>query len=106
MILTQVGPASGRTLQALQVALDVEGLAEERAAGRDAATDARRYLGAVKPPRGEVRVLGERHRPQPDLHGAGAAGPHVPARRIPGPLTVHVAIRGQHTRTLSRAAGD
>src|SRR3954447_23671941 len=96
----QLGELAAAALQALQVALDVEGLAEERAAGRDAATDARRYLGAVKLPRGEVRVLGERHGRQPDLHGAGAAGPHVPARRVPGPLAVHVAIGRQHTDAI------
>lgn len=75
----QLGEPAAAVLHALQVALDVEGLAEECAAGRDAATDAAGHLGVVKLPRGEVCVLGERQGPQPDLHGAGAGCSHVPA---------------------------
>ena len=42
-----------------------------------------------------VDVLGERDRGQPQLDGPRAGPLHGPVVRIPGPLTVHVAVRRQ-----------
>jgi len=47
------------------------------------------------PEGGVIDVLGEGDGRQPQFHGARAGPLHVPHRRVPGPLTVHVAVARQ-----------
>ena len=46
---------------------------------------------------GEVGVVGEGDRGQPELERAPAAGLHVAARSVPRPLRMDVAVGNQHS---------
>ena len=95
------GKALTAAAQAVEVPVQVERRRRQHAVAEPGLPVVRHHLEQVGPegPGGEVGVLGERHRGQPDLHRALAGALHRSREGVPGPLAVHVAIGGQGDRS-------
>ena len=105
--LTQLGPGQDTqprkqvpaALHGCQIARGIQGRRAEPAIrpdpGRVPRSYPRRGFG-VDDPAGEVGVLGEGDRRQPQRHRVGAGLLHRPVRGVPGPFGVHMSVRRKH----------
>jgi hypothetical protein len=93
----EAGEAFTAMAQAVEVPVQVERRWGQHAVANPGLPVVRHQGKQVGPerPGGEVGVLGERHRGQPDLDRPLAGALHRSRERVPGPLAVHVAVGGQ-----------